>query len=90
MTNQLDETLHKFPGDFTFKVFGLANDAFEAEVLGIMHKYAPNFSDRAIQSRTSEHGKYLALTLTIYAESKDQVDDIYRALSASPLVLMAL
>lgn len=84
------ESLLKFPCDFTIKVFGLANDDFEAAALGIIHKHAPNFTDQAFQARPSEGGKYKALSITIHAESKEQLDAIYMELSASPHILMVL
>lgn len=84
------ETLLKFPCDFTLKVFGLANDEFEAAALGIIHKHAPNLSGRAIESRPSGNGKYLALSITIAVDSKEQLDNIYKELSASPNVIMVL
>lgn len=87
---QPEESLLKFPCDFPIKVFGLDSEEFEVEVLMIVHKFAPSFSDRAIQSRPSEKGKYKALSLTIHIESKEQLDNIYKALSASPHVIMAL
>lgn len=89
-TTDQNESLLKFPCDFTIKVFGLASDEFEAAVFGIVHKIIPNLSDRAIHARKSENGKYLALSITVHAESKAQLDSIYQALSSSPLVLMAL
>lgn len=79
-----------FPCDFTIKVFGLAVQEFEAAVLMIVNKHAPNLSGRVIQSRPSENGKYLALSITIHVNSKEQLDDIYRDLSSSPHVLMTL
>jgi hypothetical protein len=85
-----EETLLTFPCDFTLKVFGLANDTFEATVLAIIHKHAPNLSGRQIKTRKSENGKYLALSVTIHVDSKLQLDNLYRELSASPYVLMAL
>lgn len=84
------ESLLKFPCDFTIKVFGLGSDEFEAAVLVIIHKHAPNLSGRAIQSRASESGKYRALSITIHVDSKEQLDNIYRDLSSSPHVIMAL
>jgi uncharacterized protein len=84
------KSLLKFPCDFTIKVFGLSTDEFETTVLMIVHKHVPNLSDRAIQSRPSENGKYRALTITVYVESQAQLDSIYRDLSSSPQVLMAL
>lgn len=84
------ESLLTFPCDFTIKVFGLASDEFEAAVLSLVHKHVPNLSDRAIQSRPSENGKYCALTITVHVDSKAQLDRIYQDLSAAKQVIMAL
>lgn len=84
------ETLLTFPCDFTLKVFGEGTNEFEAEVLMLVHQHVKNVSDRAIASRPSENGKYRALSITVHVESKEQLDNLYKALSASPHVLMAL
>lgn len=84
MTN---ESLLTFPCEFTIKVFGLAGREFESMVLGIIEKHAANPS---VQSKLSENGKYCALSVTIQAESKAQLDQIYHDLSSSQQVLMAL
>lgn len=84
------ETLLTFPCDFPIKVVGHASPEFEATVLGIIHKHLPTFSDSAFQARPSNQGKYLALTITVHVTSKEQLDNIYRELSSSPQVLMAL
>ena len=85
-----NESLLKFPCDFTIKVFGIASDEFEAAVFAIVHKHVSNFSDRVIQSRPSEKGKYIALSINVHVDSKEQLDRIYQDLTACPLVLMAL
>lgn len=90
MADDQNESLLKFPCDFPIKVFGLASDEFNAYVLGVIHKHIPDFSDQAFKSRPSENGKYRALSITVHVESKEQLDDIYKDLTASPLVLMAL
>lgn len=77
-------SLIKFPCEFTIKVFGPGTDEFEATVLMIIHKHVPNLSDRAIQTRPSEQGKYRALSVTVYVESKEQLDNIYHELTSSP------
>jgi uncharacterized protein len=84
------KSLIKFPCDFTIKVFGQGSDEFEAAVLMIIHKHAPNLSGRAIQSRPSKSGKYRALSIIVHVESQEQLDSIYRDLSSSPHVMMAL
>lgn len=88
--SQITESLLQFPCEFVVKVFGLASDEFEAEAIMIVRKHVTELRENAIRSRLSKDKKYLALTITIQATSKEQVDDIYRDLSANPHVLMAL
>ena len=87
---QDNETLLVFPCDFTIKVIGKNSEEFEAAVLMIVHQQMPGFADRMIESRDSGNSKYRALSLTVHVTSKDQLDDLYYALSANPLVIMAL
>jgi putative lipoic acid-binding regulatory protein len=85
-----EETLYQFPCEFVIKVFGLASEQFELEALTIIRKHVTDLREDALRSRLSGDGKYLALTITITAVSKDQLDAIYRDLSANSHVLMAL
>lgn len=89
MTQQ-PESPFQFPCDFMIKIFGHASDEFELEALTIIRKYVPDLRENAISVRPSKDGKYLALTIKIIAQSKNQLDDIYRDLSRNPQVLMAL
>lgn len=85
-----NESLLKFPCNFVIKVFGLASDEFEVAVITIIRNHVKDMREDALRTRTSKDGKYLALTITINAESKEQLDNIYRELTLSPHVLMAL
>ncbi len=84
------ESPFQFPCEFVIKVFGNASDQFELEVLTIIRKHIQHLQENAIQCRPSKDGKYLALSIKIMAESKLQLDTIYRDLSSNPQVLMAL
>jgi hypothetical protein len=84
------QDLLSFPCDFPIKVMGKAAPGFEALVVGIVRRHAPNLGEGAVSSRGSSGGRYLALTLTVRAESRAQLDAIYRELSAHPDVLMSL
>ncbi len=84
------ESPFQFPCEFVIKIFGLASDAFELEALTIVRKHISELREDAIKSRLSKDGKYLALSITIHAESKEQLDTLYRELSASSHILMAL
>ena len=55
-----------------------------------MLKYVPHLAENALQTRLSKNGKYLALSITVHVNSKEQLDDIYRELSSSPHIIMAL
>ncbi|HEU5281078.1 MAG TPA: DUF493 domain-containing protein [Gammaproteobacteria bacterium] len=85
-----EESLLTFPCDFPIKVFGLASSTFENNIITLIKEIIPTFSGAAVERRTSGGGKYHSLTLTVHVESREQLDSIYRALTASPLVLMAL
>jgi putative lipoic acid-binding regulatory protein len=85
-----DDTLFDFPCDFPIKAMGQASDGFEAVVLEIVQKHAPDLGEGAVRTRTSRNGRYLAITVTIRARDKQQPDAIYADLSAHRDVLMAL
>ena len=90
MAHESKEPILSFPCDFPIKVFGAKSDVFEIEVLTLIRQHITHMAENAIVSRASKDAKYLALTITVHVESKQQLDDIYRALTASPNVLMAL
>lgn len=88
--NPTEDSPLTFPCDFPIKVFGLASDTFESNIITLVKEILPNFSQAAVEKRISGGGKYHSLTLMVHVESREQLDTIYRALTASPLVLMAL
>ncbi len=79
-----------FPCDFPIKVFGTATLEFELAILTIIRHHCHHLRENAIIQRNSKAGKYLALTIVVPVDSQSQLDAIYRELSASPLVVMAL
>jgi putative lipoic acid-binding regulatory protein len=85
-----DKSLLTFPCDFAIKVFGNDTPEFRTTVLDIMRQHVPAFTEDKIQTRPSSNGKYIALNIDVHAESKEQLDRIYQALSSSPNVIMAL
>ena len=90
MTDESEKTLLKFPCDFPIKVMGRHKDDFAQTVLEIVLKHAPDYDGKTMDVRTSEKKNYLSVTCTIRAQSKAQLDAIYRELTSHPDVLMAL
>lgn len=85
-----DDTLLDFPCDFPVKAMGLATEDFDRRVAELVRRHAPDLGEGAVRSRPSQGGKYLAVTVTVRATSRAQLDAIYRELSACEAVLMAL
>jgi putative lipoic acid-binding regulatory protein len=88
--SQADETLLEFPCDFPIKVMGRADVEFDLLVLDLVKRHARMPEKVTLKSRASKQGNYLAVTVTVYAQSKPELDAIYQSLSSHPLVLMAL
>jgi uncharacterized protein len=84
------ETLFHFPCKFPIKAMGLNETDFDLRVVEIVRRHSPDIAEGAINSRLSNGGKYMSVTVTITARSKRQLDAIYQDLSDSEAVLIAL
>ena len=89
MSNE-DETLFEFPCEFPLKVMGRNNDDFIATVNRIANIHVECFDNGCVAMRESGGGKFLSITITFEAQSKDHVDNFYRELHAHEHVLMLL
>ena len=83
-------SLLQFPTPFPIKIMGEARDDFAQLVIAIVQQYAPDFDPASAETRPSSQGRYLGVTCTINATSQAQLDDLYRALSAQPLIKLVL
>ena len=79
-----------FPSVFPIKVMGANQDDFERLVVEIIQKHATLAAEKVVTTKLSKGGKFLSLTVRIQAESQEQLDAIYRELSAHEKVLMML
>ena len=84
------ETLIEFPCDFPIKVIGETHAEFSKEMIKTIQSVIANFDANQIEMRGSSGGKYISLTCTVYVSSKMQLDDVYRALTAHPMVKFVL
>lgn len=86
----MSEKIIEFPCVFPIKVMGAADDAFEGKVVSIVNQYVSDLGEGSIVSKLSKNGHYISLTVTINARSQEQLDDLYRALTSEPSILMVL
>ena len=79
-----------FPCDFPIKVMGETQDSFAQTIIDLIQTLEPTFDASKIEMRASSGGKYISLTCTVHVNSQAQLDDIYRSISAHPLVKYSL
>jgi len=79
-----------FPTDFPIKVMGRRDEGFAQAIVAVVLRHAPDYDPSTMEMRPSKAGKYLSLTVTIVARSREQLDALYAELSAHPMVLMVL
>jgi putative lipoic acid-binding regulatory protein len=93
-SNGLDDTtpdprkdsLIEYPCLFPVKVMGLKTDDFYLQMAALAQRHDPFLDPASIAQRDSSGGKYISLTITITATSREHLDNIYRGLSGHPLV----
>ena len=89
-SGELTASLIEYPSDFSIKVMGKTQAGFAQTILAHVKRHAPDFDETTVGMRPSREGKYLSLTFTIRATSREQLDAIYMELSDHPMVSMAL
>lgn len=83
-------TLIEYPCDFPIKAMGLRVEGFAQAVVEVVQRHAPDFDAGSAEMRPSAKGNYLAITCTFRALSQEQVDNLYRELTAHPMVKVVL
>ena len=84
------ESLLAFPCDFPIKVMGLSRQGFAQAIIEVVKIHSPDYDPASVKMRSSREGKYLSLTITVKAESRGQLDALYRDLCDHPMVSMVL
>ena len=84
------ESLIQYPCDFPIKVLGKTQAGFAQAVLAVVRTHAPDFDGATMEMRTSKQGRYLSITCVVRATSREQLDELYRALCDHPMVVMVL
>ena len=80
----------EFPCEFPIKVMGRASEDFRGLTREIVERHAGTLDDSQVAERLSQDQNFIALTFTIRASSREQLDALYRELTASEDVLIVL
>lgn len=84
------DSLIEYPCRFPIKVMGAMADGFAEALADVARGFDPDFDATTMELRPSKGGNYLGVTITITATSREQLDDLYRALTSHPMVKIVL
>ena len=84
------ESALTFPCTFPIKIMGRTQDGFAQAIAEVVCKHATDFDPSALEMRASKEGNWLSFTATVNANSREQLDNLYRELVAHPMVKMVL
>jgi putative lipoic acid-binding regulatory protein len=85
-----EQSLIEYPSDFPIKVVGVMHDELTDTIVNMVIEHDPTFHAGKVETRPSTQGKYLSLTVTVRATSREQLDNLYRALSSHEMVKFVL
>ena len=85
-----ERSLIEYPSAFPIKVMGSNEPGFVHAVTDIARRFDPAFDASTIELRPSSGAKYLGVTVTVTATSREQLDELYRTLSTHPMVKVVL
>jgi uncharacterized protein len=87
---QTQASLINFPCIFPIKVIGLNQIDFTLIITKGVQIICPDFNAENIEISKHSSAKYLSLTLNVYVNDKNQLDNIYQYLSSHAMVKFVL
>lgn len=87
---ELTASLIEYPCEFPLKIFGLRQPGFAQAVLEVVTRHDPGFAAASMEMRASKNARYISLTCTINATSREQLDALYQELCDHPSIVMVL
>ena len=85
-----EESLIEYPSDFPIKVMGKQHPDFANTMTEVVLQFDPVFDPATVEMRPSQGGNYMGLTFTVRATSREQLDNLYRALHGHPMVSIVM
>jgi len=88
MTNLEDYELI-FPCEYPVKVIGRDENDFTGFVIDVVSRHVPHLTGDDFSTRSSSGEKYISVSVTFIAESRQQVDALYDELGKDDRVRIA-
>lgn len=86
----MGEELLEFPCDYEVKAMGYAGDDFEEHIVSVVTRHASLADPRQVSSRSSSGGRYLSVSVSIQARSREHLELVYAQLKNDERVVFML
>lgn len=86
----MSDELLEFPCDFPVKAMGYASNDFEQHIISVVSRHANLASPRQVSIKTSSGGRYLSITVSVEARSREHLELIYAELKKDDRVVYIL
>ena len=74
----------ELPRHHTFKVLGETQFPLAQVVAAIASCHCPTFDAASISMRASSGGKYVSVTIEVYLETREQINNLYADFNSAP------
>ena len=85
-----EESALSFPCEIDIKVFARARDSLEQKIQEILEQHIEPSQVLGIRVKQSNKGKYRSLSCKIHATNREEIDNLYKALTSHPQIIMVL
>lgn len=85
-----DKVELKFPCEFPISIMGLNVPEYKSTIFSILKKHVPEVEEKNIAIAYSANKKYCSLKTKFTAQSREQMDGLYKELTAHELVKWVL
>ena len=73
-----------YPVEFPIRIIGNSQPTFFDDIVAILKHHVADLDEDSITTRPSNAGKYISISARFIANSREQMDDLYRELGAHP------
>ena len=80
----------KFPCDFPISIMGMNVPEYHETIFAILKKHVPEVTEEGLKTSYSANKKYCSLKTHFTAQSREQMDELYKELTANELVKWVL
>ena len=85
-----DLALLQFPCDFPIKIMGPSDGDLRSLAVDLVGRHAPDLDEARVRVQDSRTGRYQSVTVVVPAQSREQLDAIYRELTGHPQITLVL